>query len=375
MGIVALTRSRPAHYLHAHIVTQIRLRLVGVGVGVVCGYASGQTIREEHNLSVVSIIIKALGEPTKEKMEVTIGEHARQTYDQVRSHGPASLSMEFPEADIRLGIVVDALVVFPVRQKQEVCEGIVRRANLVMNGDTTTTNDEIRAYWPIRKLQRSLYGDVYSCLLLQPHRGQEAQRTAAETQGIDSIVWESTEEFVAIKRQRRDKFGQHADDPEMEIAVMQFLGAHHPNVLGLVEALQDDEYLYLVTQYCQNGDLFDIVKDGGRMSEPEARYWFRQILSGLHHLQSRGICHRDLSPENILVRGGTLKIFDFGMALWEPYSDPTKPDCVTNVLEGKDRLLIKRLGRAGKYRYMVRVWILIYRRPCECIHVLTLQCL
>ena len=66
---------------------------------------------------------------------------------------------------------------------------------------------------------------------------------------------------------------------------MQLLGARHPHVLGSAEVLQDDDYLFSIMPYCSGGDLFGVVVayaeesggDGG-MSEPIARYWFRQIL-------------------------------------------------------------------------------------------------
>ena len=298
--------------------------------------------------------------------DIAIGQHARETYDQVQAHGDPSPCIPFPSPVIRTSIVVDALVVFPLQGggTREVCQGIVRAQDLA--DDDEDDDDTVRAYWPTRRLQRSLYGEVFACLALKRHVGKDkdddkAQRQAAQSQGLDPFIWESTEEFVAIKRQDRNLFGNAVDDPEMEVAVMQFLDVtKHPNVLESIEALQDATYLYFVTEYCRNGDLFDAVEKSGRMSEPVARFWFRQILSGLHHLQTQGICHRDLSPENILISGDNLKIFDFGMALWEPYNNLTRNDgTVTNILGGKDRRLIQRQKTAGKIRYMVRTFMLL----------------
>lgn len=281
-------------------------------------------------------------------MNVTIGQHARQTHEQVESHGDPTEPIPFVAPTIRQAIVVDALVVFPARGgHKEVMEGIVHRTQ-------DLEDDSVRAYWPISRLQKSLYGQVFACLELKRHENQELQLQAAQVrQGIDFIVWESTERRVAIKRQDRARFGSKGDDPEMEVAVMQYLGDEHPNVLGCMDAMQDETYLYLVTPLCRGGDLIELLIKDGHMSEPVARFWFRQIVAGLHHLQSKGICHRDFSPENLLLHEGNLKIFDFGMALWAPYNSAVEPDAVTNVVEGTDRRLITRRGPCGKDKYMV----------------------
>ena len=130
--------------------------------------------------------------------------------------------------------------------------------------------------------------------------------------------------------------------------------------------LQDKEYLYSVMPFCGGGDLFGVVLDvaerrqanegsegGGGMSEPVARYWFRQLLSGLHYLQSLGMCHRDLSLENILVDGHGCLIIDMGLCLRVPYHCPGDPDGHSaDVQNGTDRRLIVPMGTCGKRNYM-----------------------
>jgi serine/threonine protein kinase len=69
--------------------------------------------------------------------------------------------------------------------------------------------------------------------------------------------------------------------------------------------------------YCETS-LFDVVKGSGRLDEKTARYYFRQILQGILHMQRSGVCHRDLSLENILLHHDTAVIIDFGIALRVP---------------------------------------------------------
>ena len=73
---------------------------------------------------------------------------------------------------------------------------------------------------------------------------------------------------------------------------------------------------------------------------------------GLHHLQSKGICHRDLSLENILVDGERCLIIDFGLCLRVPYTDKRNPNAVADVHQGVMRRLIKPQGTCGKHQYM-----------------------
>ena len=78
--------------------------------------------------------------------------------------------------------------------------------------------------------------------------------------------------------------GMHLEEPLREIQAMQLVGNYHNHIIGNVEVLQDDKYLYSVMPYCDGGDLYGAVmseiKDGeqGRLKESHARIWFRQIL-------------------------------------------------------------------------------------------------
>lgn len=63
------------------------------------------------------------------------------------------------------------------------------------------------------------------------------------------------------------------------------------------------------------GELFDYVANSGAFSEPMCRYYFKQMLMGLHYIHKNGFSHRDLKPENILLdENYDLKIVDFGFA-------------------------------------------------------------
>ena len=185
-----------------------------------------------------------------------------------------------------------------------------------------------------------------------------------------------------------------------EAATLQYVGNYHGNILGCLEVLQDDEYLYIVMPYCSGGDMYAMVRKGGcksqthraavkqpssslplsggmvcstsdmslgttitahsntstnpsRPEEMQARIWFRQLLQGLMHLQKKGICHNDLTLENLLVdENKNLVLIDFGRAIRVPYADRSNYGCVCDVSEGTCRLLIQPQGRSGNLTYL-----------------------
>ena len=222
----------------------------------------------------------------------TIQIHASLTFDEVASHGDACRPLDFPPPVVARGVRVNALVVHPATGSRQVCSGVIHREDLL----GTTPFDEACAYWPQRRLQDAIYGSVWACLILQRHYGPAAD-DAAIAAGVEPgsanapIVWEITSHHVAIKMLEwvrvHQMRGRLLEDPIKEVAAMQLLGEMQssPHVLSSMEVLQDGEYLYSIMPYCAGGDLFGVVvqhaeESGGEggMSEPAARYWFRQIL-------------------------------------------------------------------------------------------------
>jgi serine/threonine protein kinase len=100
---------------------------------------------------------------------------------------------------------------------------------------------------------------------------------------------------------------------EQECRLLEIL--NHPNVTRLHEVVFQDDYIWVIMEFCPNGDLFEFVLNRQRLAECDCRRIFAGILQGMCYLHSRGIVHRDLKPENILLDDNfNPKIADFGLA-------------------------------------------------------------
>ncbi|XP_074893907.1 inactive serine/threonine-protein kinase PLK5-like isoform X2 [Buteo buteo] len=89
----------------------------------------------------------------------------------------------------------------------------------------------------------------------------------------------------------------------------------HRHIVRLHGHFADSSHVYLLLEYCSRRSLADILRARGRLTEPEVRYYLRQIISGLRYLHGQGIVHRDLKLSNFLVTEQMqVKIGDLGLA-------------------------------------------------------------
>jgi len=76
--------------------------------------------------------------------------------------------------------------------------------------------------------------------------------------------------------------------------------------------------VYIILEYVNGGLLFDVCQSLGGMGEEDAKFFFSQLCDVLSYMQSKGVAHRDLKLENILVDSElNIKIADFGFATFK----------------------------------------------------------
>ncbi|XP_044745608.1 MAP/microtubule affinity-regulating kinase 3-like [Coccinella septempunctata] len=106
----------------------------------------------------------------------------------------------------------------------------------------------------------------------------------------------------------------------------------HPCIVSLFETMQkSDNVYYLVTEVVTGGDLCTYVKAqrNGKLEERTAKYFGQQFVSAIAYMHQRGIVHRDLKMENVMLNSSQtqIKIVDFGLSNeWSPDS-PLKTHC------------------------------------------------
>ncbi|XP_058872664.1 serine/threonine-protein kinase ULK1-like [Acipenser ruthenus] len=136
---------------------------------------------------------------------------------------------------------------------------------------------------------------------------------------------------------------------DREIQILK--GLKHDNFVRLYDFQKTSSCVYLVMEYCNGGDLADYLKSKGPLNEDTIRLFLLQITSAMKVLQSKGVIHRDLKPQNILLaltggdksnpRNIRLKIADFGLARFQPTNMMALTMCGTPLYMAPEVIMAK----------------------------------
>ena len=94
--------------------------------------------------------------------------------------------------------------------------------------------------------------------------------------------------------------------------------AKHPNIIQLYDVFENENYIYIIMEYCAGGDLFSYIeKRGFRLPETRAAEIIHKLSTAVFFLHEYGVVHRDLKPENILMTDNSstadIRLVDFGL--------------------------------------------------------------
>ena len=201
-----------------------------------------------------------------------------------------------------------------------------------------------------RPLGQGTFGQVY--------RGVDAAGRAVAVKVISKRprgVRESAAQRAAREAAIRREFATQA-------------GLRHPNVIEMLGLSEDEEYMYLVQELAEGGEVFDRVRElaeatpegqqPAALCEETARHIVRQLLETLAYLHARSVVHRDLKTENIIFASAqdtrallpTVKLVDFGISKLVTPEDPAQ------TITGTPGYLAPEVMRGQPYTDACDVW-------------------
>ena len=132
-------------------------------------------------------------------------------------------------------------------------------------------------------------------------------------------IHKKTQQQVAVKIINKDSIKTTEDKELVRIEIGILKLCHHPNVVRLLDHLENEDYIFIVTEYIEGGTLGQYFKKRNfNFSERQASSIMSQIANGVKYLHKYGIVHRDLKPDNIMITQqndfGIIKIMDFGLS-------------------------------------------------------------
>ncbi|KAJ6145355.1 hypothetical protein N7470_009250 [Penicillium chermesinum] len=123
--------------------------------------------------------------------------------------------------------------------------------------------------------------------------------------------------------------------------------AFPPNIVRLHEMVETDRHIGIIMEYASGGELFDYILNNRYLKDNSARRLFAQLVSGVGYLHKKGIVHRDLKLENLLLdRNRNIIITDFGFANTFDPVDQLEEEIEYN-LTNKEYVKRKRLDKLG----------------------------
>ena len=139
-----------------------------------------------------------------------------------------------------------------------------------------------------------------------------------------------TNQTVAIKCLTKKSAANEAglnfaiDDKSEELALHMRLGSH-PTIVSLLDSFETDAHIFIVLEFCEQGDLYEAIRVGhGPLETEHVRRFMLQLVDAVSYIHSKGIYHRDIKPENIfLTQSGSMKLGDFGLATTDKWTYET----------------------------------------------------
>ena len=136
-----------------------------------------------------------------------------------------------------------------------------------------------------------------------------------------------------------------------EINLMKTL--RHNSIVKILETIETENYILIIMENISGGNLLSFVKKRTKLNEKTAHFIFRQLISSIKFIHSKGIIHRDIKLDNILIDlNNTIKICDFGVGRTYKKNEKLKDKCGTPAYIAPEILI----NNDGYFGPPVDVW-------------------
>lgn len=195
---------------------------------------------------------------------------------------------------------------------------------------------------------------------------------------VKEIIHIDSGYHYAVKIIKKNMMSGREQLIQNEISVLNYISKfNHKNLLMLNDYFETNDDLYLITDLCTGGDLFDKITESGSYYEEDAVHIIKSLTSLVLFLHDNHIIHRDLKSENLIFKTRSIKsdilIADFGLA--KVYNDPSEklsllcgtlsyvaPEVLIqkyslpDLLKDEEQRLVYRDFKIRGYSYPVDVW-------------------
>lgn len=211
--------------------------------------------------------------------------------------------------------------------------GLTRQGLILLRAATDPRQTDLGHFWPtegstfealpkgrfavVKKLGSGIHGGVFS---------YRCRRVGCKPQMV-AVKKFDQEQLRCIRETERDErkahFGQStrrapcAEDSLAEVGVLQYLAKQRDLPLYLIRMqglFAWCKTAWLVTEFADGGDMFCKISREGPLAPELARVYSWQMLQAVAYLHKHRIGHRDISLENLLLHGGSVRVMDFGLA-------------------------------------------------------------
>ena len=150
-------------------------------------------------------------------------------------------------------------------------------------------------------------------------------------------IHEETKEKVAIKQMKKSALNtKEVLSNEIKIHKKLF----HPNICKMYCVIENENYFFIITEYCSKGDILKIIiEQEDKFEEQKSNKIFQEIINALDYLHKNNIAHRDIKPENILINdSNSAKLSDFGLSKFIPQNLFLKTACGSPIYAAPEML-------------------------------------